>query len=250
MSKSSNLLHLDPIAIAQARREQRERERQESAAGEKSEAESQPSVSRQPATSSQPSEPPVGGSVSRQPATSSQPDVGSQLNTSQPATSLLNSIPDVAGHTAVPHRYTDHLCRWLSPDEQAVYTQLYRLSWGWGNETCFVSNPRLSERSNVPLSTLKRVVVKLISKGLIEKTNRVFGSTREQGVEYRVLALSSQLIAGSQPTMSRQPAMSTNKEKDYKETNKSEFCTKCKDTGGFIYPNPKEPGKGVMKCKH
>src|SRR3569832_992361 len=54
---------------------------------------------------------------------------------------LLDAIPEVRGHTQLPHRYSDHLPRWLSADEQAVYVQLYRLSWGWGNEVCFISNP-------------------------------------------------------------------------------------------------------------
>src|SRR5215207_1870676 len=101
---------------------------------------------------------------------------------------LLNAIPEVRGHTQIPHRYTDHLPRWLSADEQAVYIQLYRLSWGWGNEVCFISNPKLSERSGVPETSMRRAVKKLIGKGLIEKTDRRFGGA-EQGIEYRVFTL-------------------------------------------------------------
>src|SRR5215203_2890579 len=47
---------------------------------------------------------------------------------------LLSAIPEARGHMQLPHRYTDHLPRWLSADEQAVYVQLYRLSWGWGKD--------------------------------------------------------------------------------------------------------------------
>ena len=101
---------------------------------------------------------------------------------------LLDAIPEVRGHTQLPHRYTDHLPRWLSADEQAVYVQLYRLSWGWGNEVCFISNPKLSERSGVPETSMRRAVKKLIGKGLIEKTDRRFGGA-EQGIEYRVFNL-------------------------------------------------------------
>lgn len=127
--------------------------------------------------------------------------------------------------------------------------QLYRLSWGWGKETCLVSNPKLSERSNVPLSTLKRVVAKLVTKGLIEKTDRNLGYGKEQGVEYRVPRLSSQLRASSQPAMSRQPTVGPNKE-ELKENYKSVRCAKCKDTGGWLYVDAKEPSRGVVKCAH
>lgn len=154
------------------------------------------------------------------------------------------------GHTTLPHRYTDHLCRWLTPDEQAIYTQLYRLSWGWGKDTCFISNPRLSERSNVPLSTMKRAVQKLINKGLINKTGGTLGYGKEQGVEYRVFRVSSQPAASSRPAVSSQPTTGTNKEKDLKEIDKRDSCPICKDTSGFVYIDKSDPSKGVLKCKH
>jgi hypothetical protein len=172
---------------------------------------SQPTQSYQPVESSQPREQPRGGPESNQPRESSQPATGNQNSA---FVDLLSALPEVKGDARVPHRYTDHLCRLLNPYEQAVYLQLYRLSWGWNKETCFISNPRLSERSNVPLSTMKRTVVTLIEKGLIEKTGHTNGFGKDQGVEYKVLSVGWLPRESSQPTLSRQPAVASNKIKN------------------------------------
>lgn len=211
-SKSSKLLHLDPLAIALEKKRAREEQ-----AGEMSE----PNLSSQPNTSSQLTEQPPAGPVSNQ------LDMGSQLKlSSQPSLSdhkpssalnLLASVPDIKGEARVPHRYSDYLCRMLKPDEQAVYWQLYRLSWGWGKETCFISNPKLSERSNVPLSSMKRAVAGLVSKGLVEKTGQTNGYGKDQGVEYRLPNLGWQAMESSQPKLSSQLTMAPNKIKAIKE---------------------------------
>ena len=189
-------------------------------------AESQPNVSSQPDMSSQPilswqpSEQPRGGPVGNQLNMGSQPNVSSQPDTDnqiKPPVKLLASLPEVKGDARLPHRYTDHLCRLLKPDEQAVYLQLYRLSWGWGQETCFISNPRLSERSNVPLSSMKRAVAGLLDKGVIEKTGHTNGYGKDQGVEYRVFTLDWQPNTGRQPNMSSQPRLDPNKLNTHKE---------------------------------
>jgi hypothetical protein len=190
---------------------------------------SQPSESYQPTESSQPTEQPHGSPESSQPTLSSQPGVSHQQTS---PLNILASLPDIKGDARVPHRYTDHLCRLLNPYEQAVYLQLYRLSWGWGKETCFISNPRLSERSNVPLSTMKRVVVALVDKGLIEKTGHTNGFGKDQGVEYRVLSVSWQPAQSSQPTSSSQPATGPNKIKNtQKNTHTQELGDEAEKEG-------------------
>lgn len=161
---------------------------------------------------------------------------------------LLNTIPEVRGHTQLPHRYTDHLPRWLSADEQAVYVQLYRLSWGWGNEVCFISNPKLSERSGVPETSMRRAVKRLMGKGLIEKTERRFGGA-EQGIEYRVFnldRLANQDRASNKNSLSN---TAPNKERVLKETFKADAsqCPDCMGTG-FYYPEG--TAKGVKRCEH
>jgi hypothetical protein len=149
----------------------------------------------------------------------------------------------------LPHRYTDHLPRWLSADEQAVYIQLYRLSWGWGKNTCFISNPKLAERSGVPETSMRRAVKKLIGKGLIEKTERRFGGA-EQGIEYRVFSM-DRPAAGDRPSTSAGLSnMAPNKEKDLKENLKGVDASLCPDCMGTGFYYPQGTAKGVARCPH
>ena len=175
----------------------------------------------------------------------------SPLNMDRPQRlNVLASLPPVKGHTPFPHRYVDHLCRLLTADEQAVYAQLYRLSWGWGKDTCFISNPRLSERSNVKLSTMRRAVAGLVSKGVIEKTGRTFGGGgTEQGIEYRVFTLDSLSNTDSPPTSDSLLNMAPNKERIYKETIQSNF-SQCPDCFGTGFWYPEGTAKGVKRCSH
>jgi Helix-turn-helix domain len=162
---------------------------------------------------------------------------------------LLKTIPHVAGHTALPHTFSDHLARWLSSDEQAVYLQLYRLSWGWNKSTCFISNPRLSERSGVPETSMRRAIRKLVSKKLIEKTNRVFGSQIDQGIEYRVFKLDSLARGDRASNMDSLSNVAPNKEKLLKETDQKDF-SKCLDCMGTGFYYPEGTAKGVRRCEH
>jgi hypothetical protein len=139
-----------------------------------------------------------------------------------PEANFKQSLPEKAGRLDLPHRYTDHACSLLSPDEQAVYLQLYRLSWGWGKDTCFISNPRLSERSSVPETTLRRVVKKLIAKKLAEIIDRKFGSQREQGIVYRVSKLDSPSSTDGPATMDRLSAVAPNKVNTQKENTQTQ----------------------------
>lgn len=217
---------------------------------------SQPDTSQQSAVSSQPAEPPLAGPLSSQPNASSQP-----IHSSRPAAgrqivhgmtiNLLASLPDVKGHSEIPHQILDHLCRHLEPEEQVIYMQLYRLSWGFGKDTCEISNPRLSERSNVPLSTMKRKVSQLVSKGLVEKINTIMGYGKDQAVVYRVSAPSWQLAKGSQPRVSRQPASGHNKKEDIKEIEKRVDASLCPDCAGSGWWYPEGTARGVRSgCQH
>jgi Helix-turn-helix domain len=192
----------------------------ETEAGNQDNLSSRSNMSCQPNMSWQLKMPLPGGPMSSQLNMGSQPNMSSQPNMDnqvEPPIKLLASLPEVKGDARLPHKYTDHLCRLLKPDEQAVYLQLYRLSWGWGQETCFISNPRLSERSNVPLSSMKRAVAGLLDKGLIEKTGHTTGYGKDQGVEYRVPTLGWQPNMSSQPNMSWQPRVDPNKINTHKE---------------------------------
>lgn len=166
----------------------------------------------------------------------------------QDSPNLLSAIPEVRGHMQLPHRYTDHLPRWLSADEQAVYVQLYRLSWGWGKDVCFISNPKLSERSGVPETSMRRAVKKLIGKGLIEKTDRRFGGA-EQGIEYRVFSLDSLAKSDRASTLAGPSTPAPNKEKNIKENSKAD-ASRCPDCMGTGFYYPEGTAKGVKRCEH
>ena len=243
--------------------------------------ESQPPQSSQlPQTSqlqesSQLPEQPRGGYDSSQLSRSSQPQESLQLTPTELSESsqlpqssqvhksqvnLLVSLPDAKGHMETPFQLLDHLFRHLDPFEQAAYMQLCRLSWGWKQNRCRVSNPRLAERANMSLAQVKKVVAKLISKGLIEKTGNVQGFGKDQGVEYIVHAPSWQLSRSSQLHQSRQLHrssqlhQSTNIDKNINIDQKGESaspnllnCLDCLGTG-FFYPEGK--AGGVKRCNH
>lgn len=176
-------------------------------------------------------------------------DSPSISDTPSHASNVRSLLPDVKGHTQLPHRYTDHLPRWLSADEQAVYVQLYRLSWGWGKDTCFISNPKLAERSGVPETSMRRAVKKLTGKGLIEKTDRKFGGS-DQGIEYRVFSLDRLTVGDRASSVDSLSNVAPNKEKDLKENLKGVDASLCPDCMGTGFYYPQGTAKGVARCPH
>lgn len=180
----------------------------------------------------------------------------SHSNVETPRLNLLASLPATGGHTKLPHRYIDHLCSQLKADEQAVYVQLYRLAWGHHKDTCFISNPRLSERSGIPATSMWRAVQGLIAKGLIEKIGSTVGNKKAQGVEYRVFNMESHSKVERHSNMNSHSKVESIKEKTYKDTLKREAaspnfqnCPDCHGTG-FHYVDELDRGKGVEKCAH
>jgi predicted transcriptional regulator len=148
------------------------------------------------------------------------------------------------------------LDRHLDPYEQSVYKQLYRLSWGFGKNRCRISNPKLAERTNMSEAMVKKVAIKLVGKGLIEKAGSLQGYGKDQGVEYIVHApswqaqRSSQLQQSRQPQGSRQLQGSSIKEKELKETDKREDAVACPDCYGTNWWYPQGTEKGVKRCLH
>lgn len=104
----------------------------------------------------------------------------------RPDFSLLNSLPDVAGWAPSFHQVTDYLNRQLSTGEQAIYEQLYRLTWGYERPRVVVGFPKLADRANVGESTARAAAKALEKKGLIQRHGVVFGLNHEQGVEWEV----------------------------------------------------------------
>jgi hypothetical protein len=104
----------------------------------------------------------------------------------RPDFSLLNSLPEVTGYELAFHQVTDYLYRQLATAEQAIYRQLYRLTWGFGRPTILIGFPKLAERANVGESTARSAAKALESKGLIRRQGMVFGLNHEQGIEWEV----------------------------------------------------------------
>jgi DNA-binding Lrp family transcriptional regulator len=149
---------------------------------------------------------------------SSQPPEVSQLPPDrQVKVDLIASLPDVAGRLELPYQLVDHLLKLLDPYEQAVYLQLYRLSWGFNKPNCSISNPKLAERTGMPESTVKKTLGKLKAKGLIKKIGLQIGYGKEQGIDFWVAAPSSQLQRSRQTQESRQLPQAHNKINTQKE---------------------------------
>jgi predicted transcriptional regulator len=232
---------------------------------------SQPSQSSQPQESSQLPYLPDGSYGSRQLPHSSQPQDNQQEAVSQPYDSsqlqntrqleepslnILASLPEQRGHLELPYQILDHLDRHLDPYEQSVYKQLYRLSWGFGKNRCRISNPKLAERTNMSEAMVKKVAVKLVGKGLIEKIGSLQGYGKDQGVEYVINApswqvqRSSQLQQHRQPQESRQLQGGSIKERDLKEIDKRDDAVACSDCYGTNWWYPQGTEKGVKRCLH
>lgn len=116
---------------------------------------------------------------------------------SQPEASLWEGVSIVRGHLRIPNTFIDSLCKILDPYEQAVYLQLFRLSWGYSKDSCTISLPALATRSNCSRATTQRTISKLIEKQLIVKVDIQIGYGKEQGAIYRLPIPSSLLTESS-----------------------------------------------------
>ena len=153
------------------------------------------------------------------------------------------------GHFKQPHAYTDGLCSLLDVYEQAVFTQLYRLSHGYNKSTCKIGLPSLARRANCGRTSTAAAVGRLQQKGLIRKVEIEFGRDRDQGTTYWVSSPDSlpspDSLSGAEPI----------KVKALKEINKKgaharrdySACSDCRGTGMWY---PEGFDKGVARCKH
>ena len=100
------------------------------------------------------------------------------------AADLWAGVPETRGYSKQFHAITDHLYQLLDPIEQAVYTQLFRLTHGFGKPTCVISLPRLAERANIGTTAAHGAIKRLVTKGLVEKRTWIVGKGKEQGIEF------------------------------------------------------------------
>jgi hypothetical protein len=153
------------------------------------------------------------------PAESASPAINA-AHVSRPQADLLAGLPQVRGYLRLYYQLIDHLLPQLSPAEAVVYLHLYRLSWGFNNSTCLISNPGLARRAGISERSVRDVTGRLVEKKLVEKVDEVFGAGKEQGIKYRV-AIPAGLETVAGPANSAGAAGSAdNKEKAFKDKSK------------------------------
>lgn len=98
-------------------------------------------------------------------------------------------LPAETPHLRTPHEITDKLLPTLKPGCQIVLLRLYRLSAGFGSDTCHVSLPKLASACNIS-ETQIRVFLrdleqrKLIKRLSVDLSNKI---QSERGITFQVL---------------------------------------------------------------
>jgi hypothetical protein len=183
---------------------------------------SQSPADRQPPRDSQP----PSGSQSEIPLPASQndsqPESDSQTRGDSHTHDLLAGVRHVAGFLRLPNTVTDSVLRLLDTDEQSIYIQMYRLSHGNGKPSCFISLPKLAERTNIKMTSLKAALKRLESRGLISKSNLTLGYGKAQGIEYSVSSPDSQPQSDRQSRRGSQPQSASIKESTQKENTQTQ----------------------------
>jgi hypothetical protein len=111
----------------------------------------------------------------------SKPDTG----ISNEPVSVTNRSAELHGFLKVPHVIGDHWLAVLDDDEFKLYYRLYRLSHGFGQNTCFVGYSALGRACKMSLSKVKRVMPKLLSRGIV-RVMEVVNESSEKGSLYEV----------------------------------------------------------------
>jgi hypothetical protein len=98
------------------------------------------------------------------------------------------SVTPQRGFLRVPNAIMDGLLPQLDPDEAVIYLRLYRLAYGWGQETCAVSVPALGRATRLSDRTVQRVIGKLEARRLVKREGQVITDHGvSKGNVYRVL---------------------------------------------------------------
>lgn len=179
----------------------------------------------------------------------SEPDSLSAPDSQRP--DLWAPFKDKRGHLRQPHAYTDGLCQVLDVYEQAIYTQLYRLSHGYGKPVCKIGLPQLARRANMGKTTTQATVNRLIDKGLIRKLEYEIGKNKEQGTTYWVSSPDSLPDADSLPGADTIKVKAL-KEKSSKGAHERKDYSTCPDClgSGMFWPSGTIGKGGVKRCPH
>ena len=150
----------------------------------------------------------------------------------------MDSLPEIAGFTKLHHQVVDHLYCQLSPKEQVVHIQLYRLSWGRGCPNCLISIPKLARRSNLSPRSTSDAINLLESKGLIRRGAMISGKGKDQGIEYWVTPASAPAKSASLAISASQARIASHAESgrsiEYKEETIHEEHTQTQACVGVV----------------
>jgi hypothetical protein len=105
------------------------------------------------------------------------------------------AVPDDApplrsrtGYLRLPNALHDDLFPTLDPNELAVWLRLYRLSHGFGTETCLVGMPALARATRLSERTVLRTVNALCTRGLLVRlADKRTGANADRGNVYKVV---------------------------------------------------------------
>lgn len=93
-----------------------------------------------------------------------------------------------AGYCEIPNYVLDNLYPLLDPIEQVVYQRLFRLSHGFGRDSCEVSLGKLTETTKVKKTRLIVALRQLETMGLVVREASILGGSRaDRGNRYRIL---------------------------------------------------------------
>lgn len=159
--------------------------------------------------------------------------------------------------TVVPNDIFDKLLPNLHVYDQSVMMRLYRLSRGHHKDTCTVGYGTLAKACNISTRQAQISIERLIGLNLIKRidVNQRAAVRQQRGSIYKVNLPAAKLAPSTKAqgtiASSAIAGRANNKYKDQKEIDKREEtrCDKCRETGGFLYPNG-IGGGGVIRCDH
>jgi hypothetical protein len=98
-------------------------------------------------------------------------------------------LPADSPHLRTPHEITDRILPTLKPGCQVVLMRLYRLSAGFGSNTCHVSLPKLSSACNISETQIRIFLRDLEQRKLIKRLSVDLANKiqSERGITFEVL---------------------------------------------------------------
>jgi DNA-binding transcriptional ArsR family regulator len=175
-TKSSSLLHLDPLQIALERRKEREA------------AQPTPSENRTPPESQPPANPePVRNVTPVEIRTPPKPEP-EPLRTEPLRKSAAVVLERDAPHLKIPYDVWKNAFRGRKPQQRVLLEELYRASAGWHSDECVISIGTLVKHTGMEKTQVREHLKRLYAEGIVEKLGDVVGGGDKdaRGIRFRV----------------------------------------------------------------